>query len=112
MIKATDEVMWEVTPGAADEPEDAGLLHVVTHGTGGPGTRPLAGRVRSIQVVTDGFAVLPGADGYRRVPGERTLRPVKTCPKWFRRRPAEGGRRSHETGVVVEVETPSEISGD
>ncbi|MEV8564392.1 DUF6578 domain-containing protein [Streptomyces sp. NPDC051322] len=105
-----DEVVWEVSPGATDDPEDAGVLHVATHGTGGPGTRRVAGRLRSIRVVTDGFAVQPGTGEYGRVPGERSLRAVRTCPKWFRRGPAEAGRRRDETGVLVEVETSAEAS--
>ncbi|MEV6795532.1 DUF6578 domain-containing protein [Streptomyces sp. NPDC051320] len=105
-----DEVVWEASPGAADDPEDAGVLHVATHGAGGPDTRRVAGRVRSIRVVTDGFTVLPGTGEYRRAPGERSLRAVRTCPKWFRRSPAEGGRRRYETGVLVEVETSAEAS--
>ncbi|WP_328539092.1 DUF6578 domain-containing protein [Streptomyces sp. NBC_00344] len=103
-----DEVVWDVardTGGCPGGDDGTGVLRVATHGTGAPVVDRLAGRVRSIQVVTEGFAVSPEDGGYRRVPGERSLRQVTTCPKRFARGPAEGGRRSEETGVLVELDT-------
>ncbi|MET9516558.1 DUF6578 domain-containing protein [Streptomyces sp. NPDC002994] len=88
-----------------------GLLAVETHGPG-PGDVPeTVGTVCSIQVVTEGYAeTRPGSRTYEPVAGERWLRAVATCPKWFSNetRPDRRGRgyRRDETGVLVELETP------
>ncbi|MGV2917995.1 DUF6578 domain-containing protein [Streptomyces alfalfae] len=78
-----------------------GLLTVERHGDRRPDT---AGRVRAIHVVTRRFAET-SADAYEVVPGERELRPVEQCPKWFRwEDSAHPGSRRGETGVLVELE--------
>ncbi|MFH8405989.1 DUF6578 domain-containing protein [Streptomyces sp. NPDC018019] len=117
-----DEIAWtlvheDVAPGDAavwaDCLDERGRLRVATrHGPApekGSGAPVVAGRVRSIQVVMAGYRA------GERVPGERWLRPVERCPKWFARRvtaepeaaPGAGpGDRSYhrdECGVIVEV---------
>ncbi|MGR8010827.1 DUF6578 domain-containing protein [Streptomyces hypolithicus] len=88
-----------------------GLLAVETHGPGPSDVPETVGTVRSIQVVTEGYAATrTGSRTYEVVAGERWLRPVDTCPKWFgdETRPDRGGRgyRRDETGVLVELEAP------
>ncbi|MBT2399539.1 DUF6578 domain-containing protein [Streptomyces sp. ISL-100] len=102
-----DEVRWRLAlrgpdegarrPGLtalyAGEPvtHPVGLLAVETHGPGQGGSRT-----------------------YEPVAGERWLRAVGTCPKWFSNetRPDRRGRgyRRDETGVLVELETPGGAS--
>lgn len=56
------------------------------------------GRVRSVRILTHGYA--PGAPGGRTrvpVPGERWLRPVDACPKWF----GGGGAARRDDGALV-----------
>ncbi|GCD38180.1 hypothetical protein OEIGOIKO_05991 [Streptomyces chrestomyceticus JCM 4735] len=85
-----DEVAWplvfESVPEAdvavwADCLDERGLLRTVTlHGGAADkrsGASRIAGRVRSIQVVVVGYR------GAEPVPGERWLRSVERCPKWF-----------------------------
>ncbi|MFE7271702.1 DUF6578 domain-containing protein [Streptomyces sp. NPDC057623] len=88
------EDLGEVEPG--DRIRRAGLLTVESHcGVDLPDTR---GRVRAIQVVAQGFAeVVPGSGTWEPVAGERSLRPVRECPKWF----AEA-----DAGVLVTLEVP------
>ncbi|MET9385262.1 DUF6578 domain-containing protein [Streptomyces sp. NPDC002928] len=98
----------------------AGLLTVERHGGSWPET---TGRVRAVQVLTQGFAEsAPGSRSWWPVPGERSLRPVRSCPKWFAdgdvRTGADGrGRRRSEEGAVVTLEVfdvppaPSETPG-
>ncbi|MEV5976041.1 DUF6578 domain-containing protein [Streptomyces sp. NPDC052114] len=73
-----------------------GLLSVERHGGKWPDT---VGRVRGIQVVTHTFA------DATRVPGERALRRVDRCPKWFKPQPPDArGRRREEVGALVSLE--------
>ncbi|MFG2646621.1 DUF6578 domain-containing protein [Streptomyces sp. NPDC048436] len=93
-----DEVAWQLE----GEPP---LYSVERHGMEGPDTM---GRVRSIQMVTQGFALTPDSGGtFEPVPGERWLRPVEECPKWFTD-PVEGSREEgyfrREVGVLVVLE--------
>lgn len=88
-----------------------GLLAVQTHGPGPRDVPQTIGTVRSVQVVTEGYAeTRAGSRSYEPVAGERWPRPVGTCPEWFgdETRPDRGGRgyRHDETGVLVELETP------
>ncbi|MFE0178659.1 DUF6578 domain-containing protein [Streptomyces sp. NPDC059002] len=84
-----------------------GLLSVERHGGRWPDT---VGTVRAIHVVTQGFAeTSEGSRTYEPVPGERWLRPVELCPKWFQaeelsRTSAGPGYHRGETGVLVELE--------
>ncbi|NUP17412.1 MAG: hypothetical protein HOZ81_15165 [Streptomyces sp.] len=60
-----------------------------------PGTR---GRVRAIQVVAPVWAEMaPGALTRVPVPGERSLRSVRECPKWF---------ADADAGALVTLEVP------
>lgn len=88
-----------------------GLLAVETHGPGPNDVPETVGTVRSIQVVVEGYAATrAGGRTYEPVPGERWLRAVETCPKWFgdTAEPDRAGRghRRTETGVLVGLETP------
>ncbi|MFH8486069.1 DUF6578 domain-containing protein [Streptomyces longisporoflavus] len=90
-----DEVAWQLGGGPQ-------LYFVERHGREGPDT---VGRVRSIQMVTQGFELRAGT--YEPVAGERWLRPVEKCPKWFTN-PVDGcreqGRFRSEVGVLVSLE--------
>ncbi|WP_399924646.1 DUF6578 domain-containing protein [Streptomyces kanamyceticus] len=101
-------VPWNRPAPSPSEPVRlTGLLTVERHGGRWPDT---IGRVRAIHIVTQGFAeTAEGSRTYRPVPGERWLRPVESCPKWFqaeeRSRTTQGpGYRREETGVLVELE--------
>ncbi|WP_028811289.1 DUF6578 domain-containing protein [Streptomyces flavidovirens] len=88
-----------------------GLLAVETHGPQPDDVPETVGTVRSIQVVTEGYAEThAGSRSYEPVAGERWLRMTGTCPKWFSDEtlPDRGGRgyRRVETGALVELETP------
>ncbi|MFC0597296.1 DUF6578 domain-containing protein [Streptomyces palmae] len=120
-----DEVTWtvmRVDPADPLRPVSAdavtGELYEFTgHGGGARRGERLdrAGRVRRIRVVAQGFlAPGPGEPASHPVPDEFWLRPVDTCPKWFKRdvdgvQPPRRGcaYRRHETGVLVELETPA-----
>ncbi|MEV0263917.1 DUF6578 domain-containing protein [Streptomyces sp. NPDC050617] len=90
-----------------------GRLSVQGHGPYPQGVAPTVGLVRRIHVVTQGFAEpRTGSREFAPVPGERWLREVDLCPKWFRRevdgpqRLRRGvGYRRDESGVLVGVET-------
>ncbi|WKX69994.1 DUF6578 domain-containing protein [Streptomyces sp. XD-27] len=121
-----DEVTWNVVrstlppgqrPAPVDAADGAGELFVFTaHSsqTGTPAT--LTGRVRRIQVVIRGYrASRREPDSFSPVPGDFRLRPVDTCPKWFKQPvggqlPPRDGRayRQEETGVLVELEDAAE----
>ncbi|MCT9144771.1 DUF6578 domain-containing protein [Streptomyces violarus] len=99
-------------PDAEDEPgpeprgrtRSVGLLSVERHGATWP---QVAGRVRAVQVLSQGYAEsAPGSRSWEPVPGERSLRPVEQCPKWFADDAAEQGRRRMESAVVVTLEVP------
>ncbi|MEV0171067.1 DUF6578 domain-containing protein [Streptomyces sp. NPDC050803] len=89
----------------AERPGDwirlVGLLKVETHGARLPETR---GRVRAVQLLTQGFA--ESADAWRPVAGERWLHAVDTCPKWFTDQGVGTNRRHIQAGVVVTLEVP------
>jgi hypothetical protein len=81
--------------GAAEWVRLVGLLTVEGHSDGPPEVR---GRVRAVQLVTQEYAPLaPGSLTWVPVPGERRLRSVESCPKWFGERDA---------GVMVTLEVP------
>lgn len=86
-----------------------GVLSVERHGSQWP---EVAGRVRAVQVLTQGFAeTAPGSRTLEPVPGERSLRSVPRCPKRFADReitPAPDGRerRRVESAAVVTLEVP------
>ncbi|MFF1697122.1 DUF6578 domain-containing protein [Streptomyces sp. NPDC058257] len=92
-----DEVTWQLGGGPSP-------YSVERHGDDGPRT---TGRVRSIQLVTQGFELRAGADTFEPVAGERWLRPVEKCPKWFVD-PVEGSREQgyfrREVGVLVSLD--------
>ena len=96
-------------PGAGPRPGDpvrvVGLLTVERHGGGGP---EVSGRMRAVQVVTQTYEkTAPDSRSWHPVPGERRLRSVEHCPKWFTDgAPDERGRRSVESGVVATLEVP------
>ncbi|MFE2034052.1 DUF6578 domain-containing protein [Streptomyces scopuliridis] len=100
----------------ADDPvgkgaELSGYLSVERHGGTIPGVSPSAGTVRSLHVVTQGYAVDPAGSGaYEAVPDERWLSPVDTCPKWFTKlaqppAPRREGYRRVATGVLAGLAT-------
>ena len=96
-----DEVAWQLEGGPS-------LYSVERHGEEAPDT---VGRVRSIQMVTQAFELRPGSDAFEPVEGERWLRPVEKCPKWFVDL-AEGSREQgyfrREVGVLVSLEVLEE----
>ncbi|WP_063753071.1 DUF6578 domain-containing protein [Streptomyces resistomycificus] len=84
-----------------DPIRSVGLLTVETHQSAElPEVR---GRVRAIQVVTQAFAEPePGSGTWQPVPGERWLRSVDACPKWF-----GGPRKRSGAGAVVTLDVPA-----
>ncbi|MFK4064277.1 DUF6578 domain-containing protein [Streptomyces sp. NPDC029674] len=77
-----------------------GLLTVERHGGKWPET---VGRVRGIRIVEQRF--LAG----ERVRGERWLRDVDVCPRWFGRGEEDGrGFRRDATGALVSLEVPGD----
>ncbi|MFI2435699.1 DUF6578 domain-containing protein [Streptomyces sp. NPDC018693] len=103
-----DEVSWPLRVAAADDVlgggwPDPGLLMVERHGDKWPET---TGRVRAIHLVVQGYAeTAPGSRTWEPVPGMRSLRPVETCPKWFKGdEPGKGGIRHGQVGVLVTLE--------
>ncbi|WP_274557769.1 DUF6578 domain-containing protein [Streptomyces spiramyceticus] len=101
--------LW--TSGERIPARPVGLLTVEAHGPGPHDVPETVGTVRSIQVVTEGYAEThAGSRTYAPVAGERWLREVDTCPKWFANEPGQArrgrGYRRDETGVLVTLETP------
>ncbi|MFC8141074.1 DUF6578 domain-containing protein [Streptomyces paradoxus] len=96
-------------PEPGGRTRSAGLLSVERHGAQWP---EASGLVRAVQVLTQAWAeTAPGSRSYVPVAGERGLRLVDRCPKWFTEteaeRAADGrGRLSRESGVVVTLEVP------
>lgn len=78
-----------------------GLLTVETHGARWP---EVTGRVRDIRIVTQEYARSGGSPTWEPVPGQRSLRPVEVCPKWFREQDSPDGRRLSDRGVLVTLE--------
>ncbi|MGP4001643.1 DUF6578 domain-containing protein [Streptomyces sp. 8N706] len=111
--------LWVVPPPYPSRARLSGLLSVSEHGPEPEEVPPTAGRVRGIQVVTQGFREsAPGSRTYVPVPGERWLRPEPTCPKWFgsfgeEERMTPGGAvfQRQETGVLVALETSDGLDG-
>lgn len=91
--------------------EVSGYLSVERHGGVIAGVPLTVGTVRSLQVITQGYAEnRTGSRMYEEVPDERWLRPVDTCPKWFTRlaqppAPRKEGYRREATGVLVGLVT-------
>ncbi|MEV5439499.1 DUF6578 domain-containing protein [Streptomyces sp. NPDC052682] len=94
---------------AGDGSRHAGLLRVERHGDTWP---ELRGRVRAVQVVIQAYdRTPPGSSCWQPVPGQRRLRPVERCPKWFSapapEAPAAGGeRRWSQAGAMATLEVP------
>lgn len=83
-----------------DRIRSVGLLTVESHGS--VELPEVRGRVRAVQVPTQGFAEpAPGADTPAPVPGERWLKAVDACPRWF-----GGGAHRLAAGVIVTLEVP------
>ncbi|MER6677889.1 DUF6578 domain-containing protein [Streptomyces sp. NPDC000983] len=101
-VLAPDEAGAE-RPG--DRIRRAGLLTVERHGGEWPEVR---GLVRAVSVVGQEYAEIPPCSGtWQPVPGERSLRAVDTCPKWFTDpAPPTGTRHHRETGALVTLEVP------
>ncbi|MDQ0748011.1 hypothetical protein QF034_002242 [Streptomyces africanus] len=99
----------DLRPKPGDWIRSVGMLSVERHGAVWPRAE---GRVRAVQVLTQVYAEsAPGSRSWEPVHGERGLRAVDRCPKWFTEtegeRGADGrGRRSREPGVVVTLDVP------
>ncbi|MEF3115268.1 DUF6578 domain-containing protein [Streptomyces chrestomyceticus] len=93
-VAEADAAVW------ADCLDERGLLRTVTlHGGAADkrsGASRIAGRVRSLQVVVVGY------QGAEPVPGERWLRSVERCPKWFAD-PVEGDGGGAGTGTGTDL---------
>ncbi|QCD55555.1 DUF6578 domain-containing protein [Streptomyces hawaiiensis] len=100
-------------PEPGERTRSVGLLSVERHGARWP---QAGGRVRAVQVLTQAWAeTAPGSRCYEPVAGQRGLRGVDRCPKWFTKTESETevepaadgrGRRSRESGVVVTLDVP------
>ncbi|MCX5334605.1 MULTISPECIES: DUF6578 domain-containing protein [unclassified Streptomyces] len=80
-----------------------GLLTVETHGAELPEVR---GRVRALQVLTQGYVQPPDSDTWWPVPEERWLRAVDRCPKWFAESATGKRSRRSDAGTVVTLDVP------
>ncbi|MFE0253329.1 DUF6578 domain-containing protein [Streptomyces sp. NPDC059010] len=108
-----DEVSWPLLLRDADDVCGGGwpdrLTGIAGRTAGRPGLHTAEfhgdpklpetrGRVHAIQVVTQGYAEMaPGALTRVPIPGERSLRSVRECPKWF---------ADADAGVLVTLEVP------
>ncbi|MFG2548578.1 DUF6578 domain-containing protein [Streptomyces sp. NPDC048581] len=95
-VIADEEVgeVGEVGPG--DRLRHVGLLTAEFHGD--PDLPETRGRVRAIQVLRQGWAeAAPGSHTREPVAGDRSLRSVWECPKWF---------ADADAGVIVTLEVP------
>ncbi|MFI6013915.1 DUF6578 domain-containing protein [Streptomyces sp. NPDC051243] len=89
-----EEELGDVRPG--DVLRLVGLLTAEFHGD--PDLPETRGRVRAIQVLRQGFSeVAPGALTREPVAGDRSLRSVWECPKWF---------ADADAGAIVTLEVP------
>ncbi|MFD7243647.1 DUF6578 domain-containing protein [Streptomyces massasporeus] len=108
-LGADPEAEEDRRPQPGSRARSVGLLTVERHGARWP---EAGGRVRAVQVLTQTWAeTAPGSRTYGPVAGERGLRAVERCPRWFteteRERGADGrGRSSRESGVVVTLDVP------
>ncbi|WP_369168869.1 DUF6578 domain-containing protein [Streptomyces sp. R28] len=90
----SQEELGDVRPG--DRLRLVGLLTAEFHSD--PDLPDTRGRVRAIQVLRQGYAAMaPGSLTRVPVPGERSLRSVGECPKWF---------ADADAGVLVTLEVP------
>lgn len=91
----------------AERPGDSirvvGMLMVETHGADVPEVR---GRVRAVQVLTQGYVRPPDSDAWWPVPTQRWLRAVERCPRWFAERATGERARRTDAGVVVTLDVP------
>ncbi|WP_368397151.1 DUF6578 domain-containing protein [Streptomyces sclerotialus] len=105
-----DRVTWTLKRATGRAKDRMWDWELNNHGPGPEDPSAITGLVRSIQMVLQGYRRPPGTHTYEAVPGERHLRPVRTCPKWFadgRADGAAGHRPDHyvgESGVLVELE--------
>ncbi|MGK5692601.1 DUF6578 domain-containing protein [Streptomyces sp. URMC 128] len=96
-------------PKPGDRSRPVGLLSVERHGAVWPHAE---GRVRAVQVLTQVYAEsAPRSRSWEPVHGERGLRAVDRCPKWFTETEGEPGadgrgRQSREPGAVVTLDVP------
>ncbi|WP_052865710.1 DUF6578 domain-containing protein [Streptomyces niger] len=104
-----DRVTW--TLHRTESPDPMWEWEITNHGPDPADEDSVTGLVRSINVLIQGYRRPAGSRTYEEVAGERELRPVRTCPKWFSRVP--GGtddRPDHyveESGALVELEIRS-----
>ncbi|MEU0583722.1 DUF6578 domain-containing protein [Streptomyces sp. NPDC006132] len=91
-------------PKPGDRIRSVGLLSVERHGARWP---EAGGRVRAVQVLEQAYAqASPGSRTWEPVAGERRLRRVERCPKWFAEGAEEQGRQWRESGAVVTLDVP------
>ncbi|MEU1314353.1 DUF6578 domain-containing protein [Streptomyces tibetensis] len=108
-LGADPDAEEDLRPEPGGRTRSAGLLSVERHGAKWP---EAGGLVRAVQVLTQTWTeTVPGSRSYEPVAGERGLRPVDRCPKWFKEteaeRAADGrGRRSRESGLMVTLDVP------
>ncbi|MEV0220523.1 DUF6578 domain-containing protein [Streptomyces sp. NPDC050704] len=94
-----DEVTWPLRFTDADE-----SLAVELHGGKWP---ERTGLVQEIRLVSErNAAAVPGSSTREPVPGERSLRTVDTCPKWFNTDESRTPEGLAETGVLVTLAIP------
>ncbi|MEV7887641.1 DUF6578 domain-containing protein [Streptomyces sp. NPDC002817] len=80
-----------------------GLLTVATHGAELPEVR---GRVRALQVLTQGCVQPPDSETWWPVPEERWLRAVDRCPKRLAESATGKRSRRSDAGVAVTLDVP------
>lgn len=88
---------------ARDSDRVVGLLTVETCGADLPEVR---GRVRAVQVLTQGYVQPLDSETWWPVAAERRLRAVERCPKRFADREPVDGYRHMDAGVMVTLEVP------
>jgi hypothetical protein len=98
--------LWAAEPPLPARAHATGLLCVEDHIL--PEEMPLTeGIVRSIRIVTQGYARPAPGEAFEPVAGERWLRAVDSCPKWFDDGGWDGTADYHrrESGALVGLET-------